>query len=422
MAQIIHSEAHAPANKFSLLPLIQLVNHMNMKYRLISPDKKQRSKPLNANDIHSAVNQGRIGLDWIVQDVESGVTVALQEFALSQVDVVESKVSNSRDKKVSKMSRRTHRRNTPILYVVFAITFVCIGVLFALFVIPSNHARSTQPPAQKIEVVPVAPLERPIEKRNGRPDGKLVADVVTKLLRKGSVVQLKNENEKAICLELVNSDCQISIEYEDQFVITVHVEISSDSLSFEGKNSSVDRTIHFMDAAYTAFVLVNNRTNNDLQHSQSLLRWIDYSHPYAMRGRLQARMFGSTLVQLRTQDNKTVVIFNVKPSAESIEQARWIAKVRRDEATENAEAIENWTEMQFALRGVDGFDIMPTINAELIGSISIGDSMLQVAETLSIQGTEMVNLQGISQVQWKDDQGQIILTFEGGKVSGKIGL
>jgi hypothetical protein len=123
-----------------------------------------------------------------------------------------------------------------------------------------------------------------------------------------------------------------------------------------------------------------------------------------------------------SEPNLTPSATNGNADAEMIAAANRVADAERIEKTKGLQNATSWTKLQDSLRRVDGFAIMPTINAQVIGSVSVGDNMLSVAEKLSIRGEETMVLGETSQVAWKDESGSLVLTFENGVVTGKVGF
>ena len=414
-----------------------MVIAVTIKFRLISPDRKRKSKLIGANDIETALSRGRIGEDWFVEYVQSGVIIPVSEFVVPKEAAAKLPKPVPAGRTTASAPKERLRPHNEIFYV-----FIIIGLMFVVGIVAifMQRGKSTlsdqqagtdleQPTVQPVESPlenPVSePMVKPVERAVEKPDGKLVAELVNDLLqylKGGTTVQLKDDKNSVVVLEVVGSDCLISIEYHGQMINTISVEISTSALNFDGVKFSDDRTRCFHDAVMVSFVLANAKDEKRPKSSGAMIRWMIQSHPSSTLGRFQSRMFGSTLVAIACRSGKTLITFRANPDPVAVAEARQNAESERQEAIEKARGIESWTDLQFALRGFEEFDVMPTISASLIGSIGVGDSMLSVAEKLSIHGTEMLNLQGISQVQWKDDYGQILLTFEGGRVAGKIGF
>ena len=237
----------------------------------------------------------------------------------------------------------------------------------------------------------------------------------------GTRAELSGENENAVRLTIVGSACELMVLYSGGKVEAVSAWIPTTAFISEDKEAIGTEVEHLVDSALAVYGLLCISQEQNLQSILAVSEWMN-ANPFLLFTGVSMRMFGEVLVDFGASEEKTSFFAKMNADAEMIAAARRMAVSDREQKTKDLGNVRSWTKLQKALTGVDGFGVMPQINSQVIGSVGIGDSMFEVAERLSIRGDEKFALDHTTQVEWKDETGSILVTFENGIVVGKIGF
>lgn len=217
-------------------------------------------------------------------------------------------------------------------------------------------------------------------------------------------------------------ECEGRVNYSGDQMSSVAFRIPTRVLLDEKVESGAQPLRDFKNVFLMTFMLMCADHDEDLKTAHTLSSWID-AEPQTWFSGARIRTFGTSIVvgTLNKGDDSQFYA-KVDTPDEEFEGALQSTTSERVEAIRKAKAANTWPHLQAALKGIDGYCVTPNLGAATAGRISIGDSMLKVAEVLGIDGSETTNLGGMFQVKWQNETGMILLTFEGGRVSQKMSL